>query len=85
VPTEGWDAYALGVSRWLAWHAVALRTAHIRFEVRRRLPNSVNQVPMRFCSVQDALCSAAIAAESTAERFTKVAALCVAAIRYRLR
>lgn len=33
VPVEAWDPYVVGVSRWLAWHAVALRTVHVRFEV----------------------------------------------------
>ncbi len=33
VPVEGWDAYVFGASRWLAWHAIALRTARVRFEV----------------------------------------------------
>ncbi len=37
VPVEAWDPYVVGVSRWLAWHAVALRTVHVRFEVRRRM------------------------------------------------
>ena len=61
VPVEGWDAYVLGASRWLAWHAVALRTAYVRFEVRRRLPKSVQHAPMRFCTVHNALCHAATA------------------------
>jgi len=35
VPFESWDAYSRGAVRWVAWHAVALRAVHLRFEVRR--------------------------------------------------
>ena len=35
MPAEAWDPYVDGVSRWLAWHAVALRTVHVHFAVRR--------------------------------------------------
>ena len=35
MPVEAWDPYVVGVSRWLAWNAIALRTVHVRFEVRR--------------------------------------------------
>ncbi len=36
-PVQSWDLYVVGVSRWLAWHAIALETVHVRFEVRRSL------------------------------------------------
>lgn len=34
VPFRRWEAYVDGVGRWLAWHAIRLRSVNIRFEVR---------------------------------------------------
>jgi len=34
VPMKKWEAYADGVSRWLAWHSTALRAVRVQFEVR---------------------------------------------------
>ena len=34
MPYKRCGAYVAGVSRWLAWHAIALRAVRLRFEVR---------------------------------------------------
>jgi len=37
VPFEGWAPYVNGISRWLAWHANALRAVHVQILVRHSL------------------------------------------------
>ncbi len=38
VPFRGWERYVRGASRWLAWHAMTLRTVRVRFEVCPSFP-----------------------------------------------
>ena len=55
VPFRRCEAYVEGVSRWLAWHAAALRTVHIRIEVRSSMLGRRSMQLCALCRADDSV------------------------------